>query len=99
MAHLSPTTRKRRAKMKRATKGSKIISEVTSGDAVVHIKKRVDGRGWLYYAEFIHPTKGRQRPSLQTDDEDEAVHNAQEIANELALLLDSGSVEDLARIS
>jgi len=99
MAHLSPTTRKRRTKGKRATKGSKVVRKVTSGDAVVHVKKRDDGRGWLYYAEFIHPTNGRQRPSLQTDDLEEAVRNAQEIADELTLLLGSGSVEDLARIS
>lgn len=99
MAHSSPTTRKRRAKAKRASKGSKVVHEVTSGEVVVHVKKRVDGRGWLFYAEFMHPTKGRQRPSLQTDDLEEAVRNAQEIADELALLIESGSVEHLATIS
>lgn len=99
MTKLSPTTGKRRAKAKRASKGANVVTTVTSGDAVVHIKKRVDGRGWLYYAEYMHPTKGRQRPSLQTDDLTEAQANAQDLADELALLLDSGSVEDLARIS
>jgi hypothetical protein len=99
MTQSSPTTRKRRGKAKRASKGSKVVRKVTSGDVVVHVKKRVDGRGWLYYAEYLHPTKGRQRPSLQTDDLEEAVQNAQEIADEVALLIESGSVEDLARIN
>ena len=99
MAKLSPTTGKRRAKAKRANKGANVVATATSGDAVVHVKKRIDGRGWLYYAEYMHPTKGRQRPSLQTDDLEEAKENAKDLAEELALLLDSGSVEDLARIS
>lgn len=99
MAKLSSTTGKRRAKAKRASKGANVVATATSGDAVVHVKKRIDGRGWLYYAEYMHPTKGRQRPSLQTDDLEEAKENAKDLAEELALLLDSGSVEDLARIS
>jgi len=90
-----------RRKKKRARKGAKVVATVRAGKGApkVDIKKREDGRGWLYYAEYQHPTKGRQRPSLQTDVLDEAKRNAAEIAGELALLVGQGTSEDLARIA
>jgi len=98
----SESRQNRRRKERRAAKGSKIIETVRAGNgaAVVHIKERTDNRGWRYYAEFPHPETGkRTRPSLQTDDLDEARRNAQELADELLILLDQGSPEDLARVS
>ena len=91
----------RKTKRKRARKGAKIIAALTApgGSTQVHVKKREDGRGWLYYAEYRHPTRGRRRPSLQTDDLDEAKRRAAQIAEELALLDGTGPEEELARIT
>lgn len=93
--------RTRRGKKKRAKKGSKAVATISAGGgaATVDVKEREDGRGWLYYAEYRHPEKGRQRPSLQTDDLEEAKRRALEIAEELVLLLEAGTGDELARIS
>jgi len=86
---------------KRARKGSQGVVTVTAakGAIEVTVKERADGRGSRYYAEYRHPTQGRKRPSLQTDDLEVAKYRAKEIADELALETNQGTVEDLARTS
>ncbi len=74
---------------RRAPRGSRAVVTVTAAQGAVEVmvKERQDGRGSLFYAEYTHPTKGRRRQSLQTDDISLAKTRAQEIANELAVLL------------
>ena len=85
---------------RRAKRGSKIVASVTVADGAVRIdiKKRTDGRGYRYYAEYPDPQTGkRRRPSLETDDLDEAKRNATELATWVAYMASLGTIEELAR--
>lgn len=75
---------------KRAKKGSKTVLTVTAaqGSIEVDIKEREDDRGSKYYAEYRDPERGRRRPSLGTDDLEEAKLRAKAIAEELAAAAD-----------